>query len=101
MTHSVLIPVFIHDMKLKIDFAVVTDGRMMTLGVDGLKFLDVPNYLAPGFNYSKFLKCHNVEAILARPWKLTEERRVLYAHALGAVSTKARETEAGTVSLRQ
>ena len=61
MIHSVFIPVLIHDMKLKIDSVVVADGRMMALGVGGLKFLDVLNYLAPGFNYSKFLKCYNVE----------------------------------------
>ena len=47
MTHSLLIPVLVHDIKLTIDFVVVADGRMMAVAVSGLKFLDFLNYMAP------------------------------------------------------
>lgn len=33
----------------------------MALKTKMLKFLDITNYLAPGYNYDKFLKAYNVE----------------------------------------
>ena len=44
-----------------IQFIVKRTGTYMALKTKMLKFLDITNYLAPGYNYDKFLKAYNVE----------------------------------------
>ena len=44
-----------------LQFIVKRTGTYMALKTDKLKFLDITNYLAPGYSYAKFLKAYEVE----------------------------------------
>lgn len=45
-----------------ITFAVRRESRMQCLKSDKLKFLDIMNYIAPGFSYEKYLKAFDCSA---------------------------------------
>ena len=42
-------------------FVIMRNNAFMCLSTDQLKFLDMTNYLAPGFSYAKYLKAYGCE----------------------------------------
>ena len=42
-------------------FFIKRDNTFMCLSTDQLKFLDMTNYIAPGFRYDKYLKAYGCE----------------------------------------
>ena len=60
MIKSTLMPVLLKDHPLQ--YVVKTGGsKYMCLKTENLKFLDILNYLAPGFSYAKFLKAYGAK----------------------------------------
>ena len=51
-----LMPILAHDSELK--FTIRKLNSFMCLSTPELRFLDVTNFLAPGFNYDDFLKAY-------------------------------------------
>jgi len=45
----------------KIKFVILKGKRFTCLATTKLKFMDISNYIAPGFDYSKFIKAYEVE----------------------------------------
>ena len=43
-------------------FTIKRNNNTMCLKTDLLKFLDITNYLAPGFSYAQFLKAYDCSA---------------------------------------
>ena len=54
-----LIPALVSDNSIK--YVIKKDTQYMCICTSDLKFLDICFYIAPGFNYAKFLKAHSVE----------------------------------------
>ena len=54
-----LFPYLVETQPIK--FTVKRNGNHMCLKTDFLKFLDISNYLAPGFSYDQFLKTYECE----------------------------------------
>ena len=46
------------DFFYKIKYTVKRNNNFMCIKTEKLKFLDIANYLAPGFSYSQYLKAH-------------------------------------------
>ena len=42
-------------------FVIKSNNTFMCLSTDQLKFLDMINYIAPGFSYDKYLKAYGCE----------------------------------------
>ena len=58
-TKEFLFPYLIEKQPIK--FTVKRNSNHMCLKTDFLKFLDISNYLAPGFSYDQFLKAYECE----------------------------------------
>ena len=56
---EVLFPYVIKHQPIK--FTVKRNNNHMCIKTDSLKFLDISNYLAPGFSYDQFLKAYECE----------------------------------------
>lgn len=54
-----LLPYFIKHHPIK--FSVKRNNNHMCLKTNFLKFLDITNYMAPGFSYDQFLKAYECE----------------------------------------
>jgi hypothetical protein len=78
---SVLMPILLEDQPVQ--FVVKTGGsKYMCIKTEHLKFLDILNYLAPGFNYSKFLKAYGAR-----------EEKGFFPYEYMTTLTKLQETE--------
>ena len=55
-TKKFLIPVLVENEKIQ--FTIKRNNNFMCLQTNHLRFLDVTNFLAPGFSYDKFLKAY-------------------------------------------
>ena len=51
---------FIQVLLLKLDFVIKRNNHFMCIKTEILRFLDIKNYIAPGFSYEKFIKAYNV-----------------------------------------
>ena len=54
---EVLFPVLVKEEEVK--FTIKRLNNFMCLATEHLRFLDVSNFLAPGFSYDKFLKAYD------------------------------------------
>lgn len=64
-----LIPVLVESEKIQ--FTIKRNNNFMSFSTKHLRFLDVTNFLAPGFNYAKFLKayeCHQTKGFFPYEW---------------------------------
>ena len=52
-------PYLITAIQSQIEFVVKKNNAMMCLSTEDLKFLDVMNYLAPGYSYEKYVKAYD------------------------------------------
>ena len=43
----------------KLDFVIKRNNHFMRIKTEMLRFLDIKNYIAPGFSYDKFIKAHD------------------------------------------
>jgi hypothetical protein len=55
-----LLPFLVKNEAVK--FTIKRNNNFMALKTEHLKFLDVTNYLAPGFSYAQFLKAYECPA---------------------------------------
>lgn len=78
-----LMPILGHESKLK--FVIKKTNNFMCVSTDRLRFLDVLNFLAPGFSYDAFRKAYDctftkgffpyecqgdtTNRVMARPWR--------------------------------
>ena len=44
----------------KLDFVIKRSNHFMCIKTETLRFLDIKNYIAPGFSYDKFIKAYDV-----------------------------------------
>ena len=47
----------------KLDFVIERNNHFMCIKTEVLRFLDIKNYIAPGFSYEKFIKAYDVGQI--------------------------------------
>jgi len=55
---NVVKPLIIKHLRPRISFTILKNNDFMCLKTDIFKFLDIKNYIAPGFSYKKFIKAY-------------------------------------------
>jgi G:T-mismatch repair DNA endonuclease (very short patch repair protein) len=80
---TILLPYLVR--QSKINFVIKKQSSFFAIATPTLKFLDICNYLAPGYSYAKFLKAFRCQATKSHfPFDFVDSPQKLYQQGLPA-----------------